>query len=619
MTRFTIRSSRRRHAIPLLALLLVLAGALVALAAAPPNVDTFENVPTPNPITATTATPASNVVSDGGAGNILGQERETYAQVTGGGGSLTIEYKSILVPTVTVMSISTSDFTTGTTTLTYDGITNSNPNPSSVDPVGLGGLNLTQSNTANGFRFNVTSDDTLGDLKVKVWSNASNWSERSFSNFFPGNFPVGPARFLYVEFPTIKNGTCAGGPGTNCSDFGNVGAVQFQISGPALDMSINNIDIVSFDWGDLPENASTCLTGGLTSTYATKAACEGPRHVTSNNLYLGAGVDPAPITSPNDYTQGEQDGQQSPNATGDDFADSPDDEDGVEPYSWNDTTNCTSNVPSPVWKEGTGGGRVKVTLFGRGRLVGWIDFNRNGFHPGTFTPFVLSEAVINEVVGTAGTTTTICRTFDVQTGAIQLPSVPLYARFRFFPEGELTDDQARFAFDGRGGFGTTINPQSKNGEVEDYVWYFTPTAVDLSAFFAEQMGDYVQVTWETASELDNRGFNLYRGTSPDEPDRQLNTTLIPSQSQGSTGGFTYTWDDHADLVPGTTYYYWLDDVDISGVVTRHGPVSMDFIVPTAVTLGGVSATPAAAVGLSWQWIVAGAGVALGLSRWRRRV
>ena len=59
------------------------------------------------------------------------------------------------------------------------------------------------------------------------------------------------------------------------------------------------------------------------------------------------------------------------------------------------------------------------------------------------------------------------------------------------------------------------------------------------------------LTWETNSELENRGFNLYRGTSSGRPDRQLNQTLIPSQSQGNPGGFIYTWEDRADLVPGT--------------------------------------------------------------------
>ncbi len=94
-------------------------------------------------------------------------------------------------------------------------------------------------------------------------------------------------------------------------------------------------------------------------------------------------------------------------------------------------------------------------------------------------------------------------------------------------------------------------------------------------------------TWQTASELDNRGFNLYRGVSPDGWDRRLNDALIPSQSQGSPAGFFYTWTDQADLTPGTTYYYWLQDMDLSGALTMHGPVSVDFTMPTAVTLSDV--------------------------------
>ena len=85
------------------------------------------------------------------------------------------------------------------------------------------------------------------------------------------------------------------------------------------------------------------------------------------------------------------------------------------------------------------------------------------------------------------------------------------------------------------------------------------------------------VTWETATELDNRGFNLWRGTSPAGPDIKLNETLIPSQSQGLPGsGFQYTWEDSRDLVPGTTYYYWLEDLDVNDTLTRHEPVSVTY-------------------------------------------
>jgi hypothetical protein len=160
---------------------------------------------------------------------------------------------------------------------------------------------------------------------------------------------------------------------------------------------------------------------------------------------------------------------------------------------------------------------------------------------------------------------------------------------------------------------TEINPIAGY----DFGFKALATGVMLAGFTAEAQVDHILVTWETNSEIDNRGFNLYRGTSPDGWDRQLNTALIPSQSQGSPSGFVYTWEDRADLVAGTTYYYWLQDVDLSGALTMHGPVSAAFVVPTAVTLSGVSAGAAAgAAALPWLWIVAGAGVALALGRRR---
>ncbi len=72
------------------------------------------------------------------------------------------------------------------------------------------------------------------------------------------------------------------------------------------------------------------------------------------------------------------------------------------------------------------------------------------------------------------------------------------------------------------------------------------------------------------------------------------------------------------MTPGSTYYYWIEDVDLNGVVTRHGPVSATFGAPTAVTLSGISATPAAASALPWLALAVGAGVAVGLGRLRRR-
>lgn len=117
-----------------------------------------------------------------------------------------------------------------------------------------------------------------------------------------------------------------------------------------------------------------------------------------------------------------------------------------------------------------------------------------------------------------------------------------------------------------------------------------PLAATLADFSAVQEGDHIALAWETATELDNRGFNLYRGTSPDSWDRQLNAALIPSQAQGSAGGFVYTWPDADALVAGQTYYYWVQTVDVNGATTAHGPVSVLFSTPTAVQVRAVDST-----------------------------
>jgi hypothetical protein len=44
------------------------------------------------------------------------------------------------------------------------------------------------------------------------------------------------------------------------------------------------------------------------------------------------------------------------------------------------------------------------------------------------------------------------------------------------------------------------------------------------------------------------------------------------QSPDSSAGSVYEFVDES-VVPGATYWYWLEDVDVHGVATRHGPVS----------------------------------------------
>jgi hypothetical protein len=98
-----------------------------------------------------------------------------------------------------------------------------------------------------------------------------------------------------------------------------------------------------------------------------------------------------------------------------------------------------------------------------------------------------------------------------------------------------------------------------------------PTAITLVSFTAQAEADHVILAWETGAEIDNAGFNLHRATTPDGSYTRLNDALIPATGDPASGD-SYTYTD-TGVVKGTTYYYKLEDVDIYGISTFHGPAS----------------------------------------------
>lgn len=113
-------------------------------------------------------------------------------------------------------------------------------------------------------------------------------------------------------------------------------------------------------------------------------------------------------------------------------------------------------------------------------------------------------------------------------------------------------------------------------------------AVALAAFSAEARAEGILLNWETTSEINNAGFNLYRSSSANGPRSQINPALLPSQSPGSTQGASYSYMD-AQVNPDETYWYWLEDIELSGAATLHGPVTATASAPSAVSLREISA------------------------------
>ena len=138
--------------------------------------------------------------------------------------------------------------------------------------------------------------------------------------------------------------------------------------------------------------------------------------------------------------------------------------------------------------------------------------------------------------------------------------------------------------------------------------------VTLGSFTAQGGADRVAVAWETVSEQGNAGFNLYRSDSAAGPQTLL--VYVPSQAPGAGQGFAYGYEDLA-VQAGATYWYWLEDVSLSGATTLHGPVSATVQSPTAVRLAG--ALDASAAGPANGWPAGAlAALALALMVWRLR-
>ncbi|MFZ1793316.1 MAG: hypothetical protein WAU96_07840 [Anaerolineae bacterium] len=109
------------------------------------------------------------------------------------------------------------------------------------------------------------------------------------------------------------------------------------------------------------------------------------------------------------------------------------------------------------------------------------------------------------------------------------------------------------------------------------------TAIELAAFTAAPVSaakcgnasgaECVNLFWQTMSEMNTAGFAILRSTAnngqlgaPGTAD--VITSFI--QSRGMSGG-EYLWQDRATQ-PGTTYAYWLQEIQADGSLRNHGPV-----------------------------------------------
>jgi len=146
----------------------------------------------------------------------------------------------------------------------------------------------------------------------------------------------------------------------------------------------------------------------------------------------------------------------------------------------------------------------------------------------------------------------------------------------YFGSDKLTPYYARCVRDDRTTTTTIIPPTTTTvpavtTTVQPTTTTVQPTAIELSSLTATPANRAIVVKWTTESEINNAGFNVYRAESKDREYTKINNSLIPTKGF-STQGASYEFTD-TNVQNRKTYYYKLEDIELSGKSTMHGPVS----------------------------------------------
>lgn len=111
------------------------------------------------------------------------------------------------------------------------------------------------------------------------------------------------------------------------------------------------------------------------------------------------------------------------------------------------------------------------------------------------------------------------------------------------------------------------NPVSAIVNFDDVSLDSSPLAITLASFRAGRSQKGVLVRWRTGTEAETLGFNVYRQQGARRI--RLNRRVLPAV--GAVAGSSYSFLDR--LAPRhRVLRYWLQDVDLTGARTWHGPV-----------------------------------------------
>ncbi len=275
----------------------------------------------------------------------------------------------------------------------------------------------------------------------------------------------------------------------------------------------------------------------------------------------------------------------------------------------NDSLNITSQLTVEAWVKLTNPsndqkivGKTNNSVCNRGYILGvrngdlrpefwnssgaYYTFDAGTINSSQWTHLVVTWTTGGNMVGyingatpTGGSISAGPTNIGTYTNPLYMGTAP-YNHTQYFANGTI--DEVRISSTARTGCWITAeyNNQSNPGTPSASGFYAVGseqgagvTAVTLLEFTAVGDGSDVKVGWQTTLESQNMGFYLYRAESREGPYEKLTPQLIAGgfDSPGGSYGFT-----DKGLVRGRLYYYLLEDVDVHGQVTRHGPICVDW-------------------------------------------
>lgn len=106
----------------------------------------------------------------------------------------------------------------------------------------------------------------------------------------------------------------------------------------------------------------------------------------------------------------------------------------------------------------------------------------------------------------------------------------------------------------------------------------SPTAISLKSFDAMSYDDEVLIRWQSGYEVDNLGYQVYREQNGNRvritPSIIAGSALLTRPGIELTAGYSYAWADRLSKNEDAgRVQYWLEDVDIDGTSTWHGPIT----------------------------------------------